>query len=220
MRSSGTPSPRQTSMASLSGPRPSSSSPPKTVIQTSSKSSPKPYSVGRRKLHREVRGLLLEVVAHREVAEHLEEGEVPERDAHVLDVHRAKRLLARRQPPARRLLLTPEVGLEGMHAGRGEQNAGVIAAGNQRRRRHAKMAVPLKERQKSLPDLGSLHRGWSLGVRPTLPGARRQEGHPRIGDAPSARRCRPTSRSSPRSEPSRCPTGSRADGVPAMSRSD
>ncbi len=42
MRSSGTPIERQHSMASSSGPIPSSSSPPNTVIQTSSGSKPKP----------------------------------------------------------------------------------------------------------------------------------------------------------------------------------
>ena len=44
MRSSGKPDGRQCSIASSSGPSPSSSSPPKTVIQMSSTSNPKPYS--------------------------------------------------------------------------------------------------------------------------------------------------------------------------------
>ena len=43
MRSSGTPRPPQTSIASSSGPRPSSSSPPKTVTQIRSGSMPKPW---------------------------------------------------------------------------------------------------------------------------------------------------------------------------------
>jgi hypothetical protein len=34
------------------------------------------------------------------------------------------------------------------------------------------MAVLLEERQKPLPDLGSLHGRWSLGVRPLWPGRR------------------------------------------------
>ena len=38
---------------------------------------------------------LLEVVAHREVAEHLEERQVPRRQAHLIDVGRAEALLAR-----------------------------------------------------------------------------------------------------------------------------
>jgi hypothetical protein len=101
--------------------------------------------------------LLLEVVAHREVAEHLEEREVPERRPDVLDVHRAERLLARGQPPARRLLFAAEVGLEGLHARRGEQNRGVVRARDERRRRNAEMPVPLEERQKPLPNLGSPH---------------------------------------------------------------
>ena len=44
MRSSGMPTARQCSIASLSGPSPSSSSPPKTVIQMSSTSSANPWS--------------------------------------------------------------------------------------------------------------------------------------------------------------------------------
>ena len=42
MRSSGTPTARQHSIASSSGPRPSSSSPPKTVIQIAPSSNPNP----------------------------------------------------------------------------------------------------------------------------------------------------------------------------------
>ena len=89
---------------------------------------------------------------------------MPERGADVLDVHRAERLLAGGQPPARRLLLAAEVGLERLHARRGEQHRGVVAARDERRRGHAQMAVLLEERQEPLPDLGSLHRRWSLGA--------------------------------------------------------
>ena len=76
-------------------------------------------------LPRELGRLLLEVVADREVAEHLEEREVPGGHAHVLDVGGAEHLLAGGQPPRRRLLLAAEVRLEGLHAGRGEQHGGV-----------------------------------------------------------------------------------------------
>jgi hypothetical protein len=71
-------------------------------------------------------GALLEVVADREVSEHLEEGEVPLGGADDLDVDGAEGLLAGGQALRRRLLLAPEVGLEGLHAGRREEDRGVV----------------------------------------------------------------------------------------------
>ena len=87
----------------------------------------------------ELRRALLEVVADREVAEHLEEGEVARGQPHVLDVGGAKHLLAGGQPPRRRLLLPAEVGLERLHARGGEQHRGVVAGRHQRRRGHAQV---------------------------------------------------------------------------------
>ena len=99
MRSRGTPTDSQAAIASSSGPRPSSSSPSNTVIQMSSGVKPKPSSDSSQA---ELDRALLEVVADREVAEHLEEREVPRRVADVLDVGRAEALLAGRQPVVRR----------------------------------------------------------------------------------------------------------------------
>ena len=83
----------QISIASSSGPSPSSSSPPNTV-------DPDPLLVEPEALARRARApgdrLLLEVVAEAPVAEHLEEGEVAARVAHLLDVGRAEALLAPR----------------------------------------------------------------------------------------------------------------------------
>ena len=118
----------------------------------------------RGEVEREPDRLLLEVVADREVAEHLEEGEMPEREPDVLDVRRAERLLTGGQPPAGRLLLTTKVRLERLHARRGEQNRGVIDARNKRSRGHPEMPVPLEERQKPLTNLARLHGRWSLGA--------------------------------------------------------
>ena len=59
----------------------------------------------------EVDGAVLEVLAEREVAEHLEERQVPRRQADVVDVGRAEALLHRRQEPRGRLLVPEEVGL-------------------------------------------------------------------------------------------------------------
>ena len=114
----------------------------------------------------ELDGALLEVVADREVAQHLEEGQVPVGHADVLDVGRAKGLLAGGQPLRRRLLLTSEVGLEGLHSRGREQHRRVIGGGNERGRGHAQVPALLEERQELLPDLGGLHDGWSLGADP------------------------------------------------------
>ena len=161
---------RQNSIASSSGPSPSSSSPPKTVIQICSGSSPKPCG---RQLPGELGRALLEVVADREVAEHLEEGQVALGGADVLDVDRAEALLAGGQPPRRRLLLAAEVGLERLHARGGEQHRRVVDRRHERRRGHAQVAALLEERQELLADLGGLHGAWSLGGRKRrLQGAR------------------------------------------------
>ena len=134
IRSRGTPIATQASIASSSGPRPSSSSPSKTVTQIRSRSKPEA-------VERQLPGLLdrslLEVVAEREVAEHLEERQVPRRRPDLLDVGRAEHLLARRQPRRRRLLEPEEVRLERLHAGDDEQRRGVERARHERRRRHA-----------------------------------------------------------------------------------
>ena len=127
-------------------------------------------------LERELDRPLLEVVADREVAEHLEERQVTLGQADVLDIGGSKRLLAGGQARRGRLLLAAEVGLEGLHAGGGEQHAGVVGARNERCRGHARVFVRLEERQESLPDFRSLHRLSSLRRAkprcPTLNGAR------------------------------------------------
>ena len=91
MRSSGTPTERQHSIASSSGPRPSSGSPSKTVIQMCCRVELEDLQ---RQLPGELDRLLLEVVAEREVAQHLEEGEVAGGRADLVDVRRAEALLA------------------------------------------------------------------------------------------------------------------------------
>ena len=72
-------------------------------------------------------GLLLEVVADREVAEHLEERQVARRVADVLDVGRAKALLDGRQPRMGRRLLAAEVRDERMHPRRRQQHRRVAS---------------------------------------------------------------------------------------------
>src|SRR5206468_159030 len=83
-----------------------------------------------RQLPRPLDRLLLEVVAEREVAEHLEEGEVARGRADLLDVRRAEALLTRGEARPRRRLLAAEEGLERLHPGGREQHGAVL------RRRH------------------------------------------------------------------------------------
>ena len=75
--------------------------------------------------------LMLEVVAEREVAEHLKEGAVARGLADVLDIGRADALLAGRHAVARRLFFPGEPCFHGAHAGVDEQKRGVVA-GDQR----------------------------------------------------------------------------------------
>jgi hypothetical protein len=110
-----------------------------------------------RQLERELDRALLEVVADREVAEHLEEGLVARGGADVLDVDRAEALLAGRQPVARRLLEAEEVGLERLHPRGGEQHRRIEARGHQRPARAAQVTARLEEAQERLADLVGGH---------------------------------------------------------------
>ena len=110
-------------------------------------------------LPRVLGGAPLEVVADREVAEHLEEGEVALGRADDLDVDRAKALLAAGEPARGRLLLAAEVGLERLHAGGREQHGGIVNRGHERGRGQPPVIVPLEEGQELLADLGRLHGG-------------------------------------------------------------
>ena len=154
IRERGTPIASQTAMASSSGPRPSASSPSWTVIQMSSGLKPKP-------VERELPGVLgralLEVLADREVAEHLEEGQVPGRRADVLDVDGAEALLAGGDERMGRLLDAQEVGLERLHARGREQDRGVEARGHERPAGQAQVVALLEEAQEELADLVGGH---------------------------------------------------------------
>ena len=84
-------------------------------------------------------GFFLEVIAKREVAEHLEEGTVTSGLAYVLDVAGTDTFLAGRHATARRLLLTGKVRLQRCHAGI-DQQQGLIALRDQRKARQTQMA--------------------------------------------------------------------------------
>ena len=110
-----------------------------------------------RQLPRGIDGALLEVVAEREVAEHLEEREVPLGQADVLDVGGAENLLAGREPDVRRLLLATEVRLEGLHAGGRQQHRRVVRGWHERGGGHAHVIPALEKGPDFLPNLRRLH---------------------------------------------------------------
>ena len=99
-------------------------------------------------LPREVDGAGLEVVAKREVTEHLEEGAVPGGQADLVDVRGAEALLHRCQSRRWRLIDLQEVGLELLHAGRGQQHRRVVARRHERRARNDLVAARRVEVQK------------------------------------------------------------------------
>lgn len=103
-------------------------------------------------------GAFLEVVAEGEVAAHLEEGAVPRGLADLFDVRRAHALLHAGGALERRLDLTQEVGLEGHHAGRDEEQSRVVR--DERRRRDDGVPALLEEAQPAATNLGRLHQ-WS-----------------------------------------------------------
>ncbi len=106
-----------------------------------------------RELPRERDRLALEVVAEREVPEHLEERQVPRRVPDVVDVDRPKALLTARQPLRRGFLLAEEIRLQGVHARDRQQRRGIVRGGHERGGGHAHVPALLEERQVALADL-------------------------------------------------------------------
>ena len=101
--------------------------------------------------------LALEVVAEREVAEHLEEREMARGVADVVDVDRSKHLLAVRQARRGRRLLPQEVGLQRVHPGDGQQRRGIVGGGHERGRGDALVPALLEEAQVALAYLVGGH---------------------------------------------------------------
>ena len=97
-------------------------------------------------------GLLLEVVAEGEVAQHLKIGAVTGRLADVLDVAGADALLAGAHAVARRLDLALEVGLHRGHAGVDQQQRLVVLR-DQGKAGQAQVALALEEGQEHLAQL-------------------------------------------------------------------
>ena len=110
-----------------------------------------PYHLGQ-KFPAPGNGLVLEVVAEGEVAQHLKIGAVAGGVPHVVDVAGADALLAGTHPMAGRLLFALKPGLHGGHAGVDEQD-GLVVLGYQRKAGQAQMAFALKVAQEHFPQL-------------------------------------------------------------------
>jgi hypothetical protein len=118
-----------------------------------------------RELVRHFHRARLEVVAEREVAHHLEVGEVAIGGAHDVDVDGAEAALHGREPRSRRHRLAEEVGLERLHARGRQQNRLVERRGHERRRRHGKMPALDEELREAAADLvGRRHRAHSSPI--------------------------------------------------------
>ena len=112
------------------------------------------------KLPGPVDGLVLEVVAEGEVAQHLEIGAVAGGVADVLDVAGADALLAGGHPVAGRLLLPGEPGLHGGHTGVDEQQGGVVL-GDQGEAGQAQVSLGLKEVSGTSLSIHSIHNTYA-----------------------------------------------------------
>ena len=106
--------------------------------------------------------LALEVVPEREIAQHLEEGEMARGVAHVLDVGRAEAALAGGDARRRRRLDAQIVRLVLLHAGGGEQNAGVTCR-HQTGRLAGQMPLGDEEVSEQVTDVCCVHVGASRG---------------------------------------------------------
>ena len=116
---------------------------------------------------------LLEVLAEREVAEHLEEREVERVEADLVDVGRAEDLLARRRERRRRRLAAEEERHLRLHPRARVERRAVVGARDERVRRAAQMSLLLEERLEPLAQLGRRpHDGHSRRVSAPTPRCR------------------------------------------------
>ncbi len=121
--------------------------------------------------------LLLEVIAKRKVAEHLEKRVMPCRAAHVLDVIGANAFLgaggSRRGP----LLLAQKNGLKRQHPSNGEQHRGIVR--NQRGTWHPFVPTLCIKTEKGFTDLLTRARRGGCRTRRSCNGHGRQGGSSR-----------------------------------------
>ena len=97
-------------------------------------------------------GLMLEIVAEGEVAQHLKVGAVAGGFAHVVDIAGADALLTGANPVAGGLLLALEPGLHGSHTGVDQQD-GLVVLGHQGKAGQTQVAFGFKELQEHFPQL-------------------------------------------------------------------
>src|SRR5206468_5648941 len=97
---------------------------------------------------------LLEVLAEREVAEHLEEREVERVEPDLVDIGSSEALLARGGEGSRRSLEAEEIRHLRLHPGARVERRAVVGARDQGGRRAAQMALLVEERLEPLPQLG------------------------------------------------------------------
>ena len=97
----------------------------------------------------QVDGAVLEVLADREVPQHLEEGQMPRSQAHHVDVRRPEALLHGRKQRRGRLLGAEEVGLQRLHPGRGQEHGRVVRRRHERCRRPPEVSLRLEVGEKA-----------------------------------------------------------------------
>ena len=102
----------------------------------------------------EVDRAFLEVLAEREVAEHLEEGQVRAVEPDFVDVGRAEALLHRGEQRRRRRLAPEEVGHERLHSCSRQERRAVVCAGDERRRRPEDVPLGLVKGAETRAQLG------------------------------------------------------------------
>ncbi len=128
--------------------------------------------VAREELPGELDRVGLEVIAEREVAEHLEERVMARRAPDVLEVvvlaARAHALLAARGTHIVAPFLAEEDRLELDHAGVGEEERRVVA-GHERGRAHARVALRLEILEEPFAELGAGHRSANCTIGPRSP---------------------------------------------------
>src|SRR4029077_2420229 len=109
---------------------------------------------------------LLEVLAEREVAEHLEERQVVRVEADLVDVGGAEALLAGRRERRRRRFVAEEVRHLWLHPGARVEGRAVVGARDQGRGRTPEVSPLFEERLESLTQLGRGPHGghWRSGT--------------------------------------------------------
>ena len=102
----------------------------------------------------EVDRAFLEVLAEREVAEHLEEGQVRAVEPNLVDVRRAEALLHRREQRCRRRLAPEEIGHERLHSCGRQKRRAVVGTRDERRRRPEDVPLGLVKGAETRAQLG------------------------------------------------------------------